>query len=321
MQKLHFYNEEIKQEFLEKYSDETKRTYSSLFRKVSEHEIFADKDLFDFNFKQLEMLMKRLDFNNANGAKTYGRIISSYLNWAIEKGLRKEENPLKNIGNEWFEESVNEIKLFISEEELIKFENKLVNFQDKVILRLIFEGVGGFQLTELTNLTINDLNGNILHLNDNKHGERFLTVSDRAINFIKAASKELEYYTRNGNSTSKRTVSPLVENEYVIKSTINKNVINIKAVDRHQIYRRLSMIEEIFSLKDFNAKSYEKSGMIKMGKDLYLEYGKLEDEELQKIAERFNVKKIKIAGEYKYNYLTLKEFVNIENVKNLYNID
>ncbi|MNF48349.1 hypothetical protein D3C84_295830 [compost metagenome] len=55
-----------------------------------------------------------------------------------------------------------------------------------------------------------------------------------------------------------------------------------------------------------------------MGHDLYKESGKLENEELEQIADRFSVRKVKIAGVYKYNFQTLREYVNIENIKELY---
>ncbi|MGG3925654.1 hypothetical protein ABET51_06605 [Metabacillus fastidiosus] len=321
MQTENIYNYSVKEQFLENFSDETKSIYSSVFRKTNEHEMFVEKDLFQFSLSQLEMLMRRLDFINDNAAKTYGRVISSYLNWSIEVGLRKEENPLKSIGNEWFERFVNKIKLFISEEELINIEEKLVNYQDKVILRLLFEGVGGSMLSELTNLTIHDVEGNSLYLNDSKHGKRTLSVSDKAIKFIREASKENEYYTKNGNSTGRRTVSALIDSDYIIKSTVNKNAIDNRAVDRHQIYRRLSMIEVVFSLQHFNAKSYQKSGMLKMAKDLYLDEGELKDEQLEKISKRFSVKNVIVNGVERKDYSYLKQFINIENIRDLYNID
>lgn len=318
MQKGNIFNEEVKNKFLDSQSEDTAKIYASVFRKIGKHELFVGRDIYTFNLLQLEMLMERLEFKTDNVAKTYGRIISSYLNWSIEQGLRTDENPIRNIGNEWFEKFVSKIKLYINEEELINIENKLVNFQDKVIPRLIFEGVGGFQLSELTNLTINDISGNTLFLEDIKFGKRSLDVSETAIDYIVKANKETQYYNRNGNAIGKRTVSELVDNNYIIKSTVNRNMVNTNDADRHLIYRRISTLSELFNLPFLTPKGLEKSGMQKYAYELYKESGKLDNEELTKVAERFNIKKVMINGEYRYNYATLREFVNIENIKDLY---
>ncbi|MNR57653.1 hypothetical protein D3C85_1784750 [compost metagenome] len=55
-----------------------------------------------------------------------------------------------------------------------------------------------------------------------------------------------------------------------------------------------------------------------MAYNLYKESKKLDNEELEQIADRFSVRKVKIAGVYKYNFQTLREYVNMETIRELY---
>ncbi|MEC1780045.1 hypothetical protein [Schinkia azotoformans] len=319
MEKKNFFNEETKELFLGNFNEESRNTYSYVFRNSKEMEELIEKDVYDFTINQIGKLLESLKLSTSNAAKTYGRVISSYINWAIENNLKSEPNPLKHIGNEWFEQFVNKIKLFITEKELIDIEEKLVNYQDKVIMRLIFEGVSGYSLSELVNLTKEDIKGNTLRLIDEKSGERYLEVSDRAIKFIEKAIDETIYYNKNGTSEGRRSTAPLSQNDYVIKMTLlRSDQDSNKKSDKHLIYRRLSTISELFSLEYLTSKSLERSGMIKMGKDLLEKDGKLENEQLAKIAERFAVKKVIINGYETYNYFMLREFINIENIEDLY---
>ncbi|MEC1697731.1 phage lytic cycle repressor MrpR family protein [Schinkia azotoformans] len=319
MGKKNFFNEETKETFLSNFNEESRNTYSYVFRNSKEMEELIEKDVYDFTINQIGKLLESLKLSTSNAAKTYGRVISSYINWAIENNLKSEPNPLKHIGNEWFEQFVNKIKLFITEKELIDIEEKLVNYQDKVIMRLIFEGVSGYSLSELINLTKEDIKGNTLHLIDEKSGERYLEVSDRAIAFIEKAIDETIYYNKNGTSEGRRSTAPLSQNDYVIKMTLlRSDQDSNKKSDKHLIYRRLSTISELFGLEYLTSKSLERSGMVKMGKDLLEKDGKLENEQLVKIAERFAVKKVIINGYETYNYFMLREFINIENIEDLY---
>ncbi len=312
-----FYNKEIKERFLNNYPPDSQSTYAVVFRKSAELEDFAEKDLYDFSISQVEKIIRTMQFTTLNAAKTFGRVISSYFNWAIENELRKEDNPLKNIGNDWFQQFVKEEKHYYSEKELIYIEDHLVNYQDKVIPRLLFEGVNGEMSSELINLRAQDIDENTLHLKSDDGRERSIQVSDRAISFIEKALKESQYLNKNGEATGKRAVSRLVENDYVLRSTYSKATINTNRASNYLIYRRLSTIGEIFGLENFKAKNIWRSGIIKMGMDFYNKNHQITEEQYNEIINQFGMKPYSIKNKEVYRLDILEKLI-LDNGKILY---
>lgn len=316
-----FYNPEIKEEFLQSKAEDSRSTYSHVFKKSEALEELVEKDLFNFSLNQIGAVMESLELASYSAARTYGRVISSYLNWAFDKGYRKEENELKEIGNIWFDKYATNLKLYLSEDELFEVEEQLVNYQDKVLLRLLFEGVNGFDSSELLNLRYENVNfetGQLL-LKDDRHGERSISVSNTAIKYIEKALEEETYYNKNGTATGRRTTSTLEDSPYVIKATVSKARVNPnERAEKHTIYRRLTVISDLFEITFLTAKNLEKSGMIKMGKDLYLEHGKLDKPQLKQIAEHFGMRKTVMNGYEVFNYTVLRQFVHLGNIEELY---
>jgi integrase len=327
-----FYNQSVKEEYLNTFDNEgTKTVISYMFAKSKDIEEYYGKDLFDFNDDELAKVMHSINPKTINTATSNGRYITGYISWAIEpKGYRNNGNinPLKMKTSKWYDQFIDKSKkMYITEDELAEmnwkdFGGELVNAQDAVIPYLIFNGVSGHSMSELTNLTKNDIDwdNNILHLRDERHPHRSIKVSDICLKLVGKALDENEYHNKNGGSTGKNPVSYLIENDFVLK-TAGTRVTNFDAADKHLIYRRISIISDYFNLPYLTSKNIEKSGMIAMAKNLYLERGKLENEELAIIAEQFGVRKVTMNGYELYNYTILRDFINAENIKELYDID
>lgn len=311
------YNSDTKKEFLVEHSEASQKTYKWLFQKSSKMEMIAEQELFNFSFNQIGILMSDyLQPNTINTARAYGRLISSYLNWACKKGFNKE-NILKKTNTDYFDQYVGtENKIYFSEEEIDEMVNKLVNAQDSVIIRLLFEGIEGDALSELLNLKINDAAEDTIHVEGRGHRVK---VTEKCMSLVNRAIREDTYLLRNGEAKGKKKEAALVDNNYLIKSAIGKT-INLEKADKHLVYRRIAMISEYFDYKYLNAKNIRKSGMIKMAKDLYARDGELDKKQLGEIAEQFGIKKVKM-GKYEFhNYTMIKDFVNMENIRLLYSI-
>ncbi|MGE8079269.1 hypothetical protein [Peribacillus loiseleuriae] len=313
-----FYNKNVKEKFLEKFQEESRNTYSHVFKKSEELEQLIGIDLYLFKINQIEALLKKFKFSTIKAARTYFSVISSYINWSIENGYKTDENPVKDLGDDWLGGFVVENKTIFTDKEVEYIEDNLVNFQDKVIPRLLFEGVGLQELLNLTNLDI-DEDENILTLKDSDLDIRKLKVSDRAIHFIINASKEKEYRLKNGESTGKRTVSDLVTNNFIVKSSIGKSLVNYDQADKHLIYRRLSMMSSLFKgYGYFNVNNIAKSGKLKMARDFYLQFGFLDDGHLIRIQDHFGYKS-KIKTNYDFFRLeSIKTYVNTKMILDLY---
>ena len=325
------YNKEIKESFLqylideEGFTDETIHVFRFVFYKSYDVEDILQKDMYDFNMSELKQVLLNANKSTLNSVRAFASMMKKYIDGAIHTGLVNSNiNPMDMFTTKDYEECIDKSKkLFISEDELIEIEDQLVNYQDKVILRLLFEGVNGYEVSEIINLKKYDVNyeEKQLRLYDNKNGERFVTVSDRCLDIIEKAINEKVYYARNGDKTSAHGKS---EYEYFETDHVIKNVLTGRTkgeADKTVIYRRMNMIKEMFDIPYLTIKNVWRSGMIKMAVDLYKEEGKLTNKQLAKIAEKFGLGKIINNGHETYNYHAMRQFINRENIIDLYDID
>lgn len=309
------YNGQIKERFLETYPEGTRPTYRRIFF-VSKHtEEAFDKDLYDFSLEQIEYVLYDLFPTTFASSQVNGRIITAYIRWAIEQGLRKTNiNPLIIADSKYFAKFVDpNINLYFPEKLLRSIEDQCINAQDCAIFRLLFEGVSGKQLSELRNLKKKDVDSDNLQLTltDEDKNKRVLEVSPRAISLVKKASEETVYWKRNGEPIDSPNIRPytdLVDNEYVFRNSITRTINHYDSVDYHVIYRRIELIQELFEMPFFTSTKIKKSGMIFMAKELVKKDGDLKRDHYLMIAKRFKVN----------NWYSLKEYVTMDNIMKLY---
>jgi integrase len=317
-----FYNESIKSMFLSKFSEQTQKVYARFFKISQSLEQRYDTDLSSFTLEQIEELFYLLNPATETSSRNSGAVLSSYINWCIQerKSLNVSQHPLTNRTSEWYKSFVKP-KSELTESELYSLEQRCVNAQDAVILRLIYEGIKGDGCSELVQLRLQDVDieRGIVKLANLDNSKRKLEVSQRTIQLIKAAARESMYEKKNGmvSGTTKSHCTNLVQNEYVIRNSITRNE-NLGVADKYLIYRRLSMLSEVFEMPNLNVNMIERSGMLKMAKELLDAEGKLEREQYLKIAERFHVSKRMNNGIEEYNYYSLKQFVTVQKVTELY---
>lgn len=316
------YNKDIKEEFLSQFPEKTAEIYRYAFYKSFETEEVLEKDLYDFTADEIKDVFETGNHSTINGLKLRYNIFDQYIDWAA-KYRSSNINPIKTITTEELESYLDkDKKLYFSETEIREIINKLVNAQDAVIIQLLFEGVGGHALSELSNLHYYDVNWNtgVLQLKDEKNGKRELTVSNECLRLIRSAYQETEYKKANGDTNARNPVAEIIPSDYILKN-IKGRTKNVHGVDKHTFYRRLSTVGEIFNYPYFTAKNIQKSGMIKMAKDLFLKTGKLDKEELSLVGDRFGMRKVKAKGFEYHNTNLLKQFINRENILELYDID
>jgi hypothetical protein len=58
--------------------------------------------------------------------------------------------------------------------------------------------------------------------------------------------------------------------------------------------------------------------MLKMAKELLEEHGELGYEQLSQVAEKFGIRKVYVNSYHTYNSTMLREYLNEENIKELY---
>lgn len=314
------YNLEIKNKFLSQY-ESSRDSYEYLFKKSYTVEFVLDKDLYQFNLDEIAKIFQLFEPSTKKVARFNGSVVSSYINWAIKEGYKKNENPLEKKGYNWFDQFVDpHNKIHLTEQELIEIEDRLLNAQDSVILRLLFEGIHGSKFSEILNIQKQhiDYNKKLIQVKDDKKGERIIKVSDRCLQLIKRAFSEEKYWNKNGTAENeKRLYSVLIDNNYLIRSNKTKT-LNEDRADYFLIYRRFANIKDVAGYKIFSPNSLKQSGMICMAKDYFFEHGEVPNELLIQIAERYNISKVKNNGYLVHNYRLLREFITEDNINMLY---
>jgi integrase len=310
------YNEEVKTEFMNEYGEGTKKILSRIFKvsRLSEEDL--GKDLYSFSREEIRRLgflyMPKTEYSS----KANIQWIHKYIDHCIDMGYKKGLNPLDSVDKEWKEQFVNKsIKKYWTKQEIQKIVNQRVNAQDACTIYLPFLGVRGVANSEILNLTKQDLDSfnNKLHLIDLNGKKRTITVDDLCVKICQQALKEDQYEKKNGNA-SKDTKSPtanLVENFYVIKSSVTRTDHMFEA-EKNIVHRRLANIADEIGEPHFSPMNILYSGMLSMANDLLQQRGKLDDDEYRQICEKFDIDADQSLQRLK------SEFLNIETIESLY---
>ena len=305
-------------------SEDTSKSYERVLLHTSELEDSLDKDLNEFDLQELETVLFAFKANNRNTVESYARIISSYLNWSVQKNL-SDFNPLSELKPNDFVKYLTNEESYFTEKQIRRMEDHLVNYQDAVVLRLLFLGVGGKQMSEIRNLKKDDIdriNKRIKLTNTLKSDtkglpikftERYIDIDDEhTFDLIEGAISVNRYMKRNGEvseGSEARSIGylDLVENDYVIRSSITKTDNYDYPVDKFVIYRRVNMIAEVFGIEILTTKLIQRSGMIYYGSKL-MQNKRITLDDMKIIADRFNIA----------SYHNLKGFLTIENIEKTY---
>lgn len=322
------YNEEIKERFLSTYENEqTQSTIRNVFAKTELVESVLEKDLFEMSTTEIGKCIENTNPHNLNVAKSTGRFISQYLTWCTGNGYRESNiNPLKGVDDEFYDKYVDKSKkIHFNFNEFLELleDPSLLNGQDKSFLFLMFEGLMGEQFSELRELTINDINWeeNKIFI---KSRNQYINISKECMKYLEKAVNEKTYYNYN-SKTKDFNERELLPSPYVFKTTKSPRSTEGQMVGMSMLYTRLHALKEILDLQYLTPNAIKQSGMIKMAVDLFKEDGVLGYDQFAVIGDKYNFSKINsnnngIEYEY-YNTYLMKEFINEDNIKELYDID
>ncbi len=322
------FNPEVKIQFLNEMhesgqiSEDTVRSYLRIFALIKKHEVALNRDIREFDFKALETVLDGFEAKHRNTVESYARIISSYLNWSVKQGYI-EENNLAHLKPDDFVKYVVNTERYFTYKQLVRYEDDCVNYQDSVLIRMLFLGIGGKQLSEIRNLRKQDINweAQTLLLRETlkaekdgtpiKYSERTLHVEDdQLFKLLKGAIEKDIYYKKNGDMEFYENIRPyndLAKSDYVIRPSITKTDSAYRPVDKFVIYRRLDSVKKSLEIEQLTAKFIQRSGMIYFAKQLIGD-GELTLDDLKIVAERFKIK----------SYHNLKGFLTMENILRTY---
>ena len=326
------YNKETKLKFIEEqYSESEASQYivSLIFKKTAKWEKSDIKDIYDYDYEELQSLLTNIKPYSLDDAKRKGRYLYFYISWAIENSLRKGNiNPLLSVPDEFYESTIdNNKKIHFTYDEIIDIVEDVRNAQDQALIMLMFDGIKGEEFKELIGLQYQniDWNNGIININreDRLTGNNVnidIKVSDRVLYFLERAHHAKTYFTDDEKNR------PLIESNYILKNTKSPRTKEGNPVSAPLVYTRLNRLKDYLNLEFFSPNAIQQSGMIYAAYDLIVnqkKYNNLTNDLYDEIGVKFNsaVRRDLENNTATYNYSVISKVVSPEKLKEMYNID
>ncbi len=331
VKKMEFYNPEIegaKERFLETIENEGTRTaYGYILQDAFITEKIVGKDLYNFNLGQISEVIKTKQPFRLTVARTKTSVIRQYIQWAMDNGYRdnRSVNPLEGVGEEWYNSLVDwKRKIVFSKEELEEIIEKVVNAQDRALIRMLFEGAYGVRKSELCNLKKQDIDwdNRVVILDRGGKKERVIDVSQETIQDLFEAHEQFMYQLHNGIKKSKRNSNErqLKTNDYLFRGVVIEGRETSDNLTPTVVDNRLRDIKEALKLDVLTTLIIRRSGMLHYGYELLQEYGKLDTDQYSMIGDKFGMTKITANGSTYHNKTAIATIVNMDNLKEYYDV-
>lgn len=254
-----WYDVEVKNRYLESVT-ESQRTYTFfLMRKMSEHEKMVGEPLYDQNTQNIESFLFSLaPLTTETSYKGIGYVIR-YMRFAVEIGVKRSNIILIENSPEYANKFVPQNALkYITFDQLESIIDNCENLQDKVIFKLLFEGLKGENLSELRELKPSEvyekqIDGQtqyFIDINSSTKNNRTIRISENLYHLCHNAAHQEAYILNNGRELEEIIASrrgdtqELVENGYVLKrSKIGRSAQDEnKSISYHGLYLRVKKI-------------------------------------------------------------------------------
>ncbi|MFC8152350.1 site-specific integrase, partial [Bacillus paralicheniformis] len=320
---MKLYNDTVKKKFIEQVKKEEQPQLLSIFRKGAELEEYLKKDIYDFNSKEILEFLTLLNRSTLSSIMSCWSHITRYIDWAIYQNItRGTTNLSRDLTIDDVKNCVDEgKKLYVTLDEFKEILDTLVNPRDKAILVLLFEGIQGYKCSEILNLKKSDIekalqNDNILTVNDDKHGQRDIKVSDECLKICLEAAQQKVYKKKNGHSQAFNKETILADNNFVIRNRRSNSDKDHERTSFSVIINTMIYLfsPELFNYPYINPTRINRSGVLYEGFKVYKEKGKLETEDyiyiINKRSERYDDIHKKV---YK-----IKEYINEDEIKKYY---
>jgi integrase len=280
-----------------------------------------EQDLFEMNLTNLGKAIENTMPMTKNVARSTGRFISSYISWAIENGLRSSNiNPLKSVDAEWYDKFVGKNKIHYSYDEFFQLLEELQNGQDQAFLALIWSGAMGEGFGELRELKFEDVNwdNNTVYLKDREY---HVSVCEKTMSYLDKAYKQITYYQYN-MKTKEFTEKELIPSDFVFKNVRSPRVQDAQPVGINVFYNRLHAIRDYLELDLITPNAIRQSGMIySILKEAEKNNMIIKYDQFAVVGEKYNFSKITNEQYEYYNTNLMKDYISIENIKELYGVD
>ena len=293
---LKLFNPDQKNRFLnEEYPNEsTRSTYTSLLVATSKFEVEKQKDLCDFSYSDVVDLMIGLKKKTPKSLDVAQTIITKYVDWCLAEEYSKTGiNAFKLLTKEDLKKFVHQVaqkhSYFTRERLFNDVIDKLHNYIDKAMIALLFEGVRGRSIVdhtfeELRNLKDTDINPeiNIITVRRDNGEERDISVSQKTMDILVVAAKEMDYHKLNGDGKGRFAIRPLKQTPYILR-TLDVEFSDGDKITSSCIVTRFTKFREYTGIKFLNPTLVFQSGLLERCEEKEKEKGELQNEDFRQI--------------------------------------
>lgn len=293
------FNEGQKETFIREYLRSKVVAETSLyavFRKTEPFEEELNKDVSKFTRDEILNMLKKFKAKSINSLLNYVIILKHYSRYVIgEVGTNAYESIGKVDVVDLIDKDGN---ILLSREEVDEIEAQLLNWSDKCIVELLWEGVSGKNMSDIYSVSEECIQGNILYVN----GKEFY-ITDKLKELLPKAFAEVELMSY-GNTMRIIEVNG--------SGRLYKERGNTRGVDSDDqkfryFYRRIQIFRDYLDIPGLTMKNVSSSGMLyylqrgiketglelreflktPKGKELAVQYGFSEDYYVDSIAQKY----------------------------------
>lgn len=290
------FDKEQKEAFIKEYLKSkvvAKTSLYAVFKKTEPFEEKLNKDVSQFTREEILDMFAQFRAKSVNSLLNYAIILKHYSR--LMRGKNEYESIAKADVVDLIDKSGN---ILLSREELDDIEAQLLNWSDKAIVELLWEGISGKNMIDIYSVSEECIQGDMLCVN----GKEFY-MTNRLKELLPKAFAETEIMSY-GNTMR------IVEVEG--KGRLYKERANTRGVDSDDqkfryFYRRIQIFREYLDIPGLTMKNLSASGMFyyiqlgiketglalreflktSKGKELAIQYGFAEDYYVDTIVQKY----------------------------------
>jgi integrase len=185
----------------------------------------------------------------------------------------------------------------------------------------MWEGIIGEQFNQIKELQYSDINWNDCSIYV-KERNRHIKVDVKCIEYLEKARNENTYFQYN-SSTQEFNEKELLNSNFVFKTIRSPRGLENEPIKTNVIYKRIHTFKELFNTDYLTPNSLKQSGMLYQAFLIHSRDNVLGYDQLAEIGEKYDYSTIMnpSSGKPYFNTFLMREFINVENLKDLYNID
>lgn len=319
------YNSEIKEKFLEQYTNDSTRTIALYpLKRARAEEESRGKDLYEMDIEELSDVLSGFSSSTLNAVLINVSKIEDYIMWTAKNGYRKTNLSPFPVSDreEWCKQFIATYRNYsFTRQDVLSMADDLVNEVDQAVLLLLFEGVGGVRHNEILDLKISDLQEDdgkyTLKLTNVDKSTRKITISNELARVLRKADAQREYISKNGMVENTRyQSSELVGSTYIFKRT-NRGRQGGR-LNNFFVNRKIAIFKDVFGLEFLKAQHLSDSGIMHMAHEFHKKTGSFTADNAREIAEQFDTV-FASTNEVKYRNVTaIRKIVESEDFHNLY---